>query len=484
MSAKKKKPNQLYNLEAEKAVLGSLLIDPDAWDGEQVQRLTPASFHDTRNMTLFMVIKAMHLDGKPIDEILLADKLNVSFGDKNLVYITTIKSETPSALNCEYYAEIVSRCAAGRRLDIALKNALVDLDASGQDIDADLLAEKYINDIQIAAPRQSIDVFSTWDNLAAHIGPIEWVWPGWLPRGFLVLLAGEQGQGKSILALRIASCFLRGDPWPDGTSINQADMGRVLWVECEEAQGLNIQRARAWNLKLEDILQPTPVDQPMRDIKLDNPRDWRNVQTMARRQDVKLIIIDSLSGANTKDENSNEALQLTKQLAALARDTKKPILLTHHLRKRGILDTDGAVSLDRIRGFSGITQPARVVWALDCPDPMDEETRRLSTIKNNLAKYADPLGFKIDSTGAVVFVPAPNAPKKTTKLEKAIAFLEQYLTSGPKDADACLKEMLEQGIGKSTVFSARQDLQIITTMQGKECYWALPKSNSFSGIVH
>ena len=85
---------------------------------------------------------------------------------------------------------------------------------------------------------------STWADLDKVLGPIEWAWPGWLPKGMLTILVGQSGMGKSILALRIAQCFLSGAAFPDDTRY-KGELGEVLWCEAEAAQALNLERAAA-----------------------------------------------------------------------------------------------------------------------------------------------------------------------------------------------------------------------------------------------
>ena len=53
----------------------------------------------------------------------------------------------------------------------------------------------------------------------------------------------------------------------------------------------------------------------------------------------------------------------------LARDTGKPVLCTHHLRKKGLQDGE-AVTLDRLRGSSATVQTARLVWAEEAAEAL------------------------------------------------------------------------------------------------------------------
>jgi putative DNA primase/helicase len=73
---------------------------------------------------------------------------------------------------------------------------------------------------------------STWAALEDGTEAVQWAWPGWLPSGFLTVLASEPGAGKSSLCLRLVACYTAGLPWPDGSPFT-AQPGRVLWCEGE-----------------------------------------------------------------------------------------------------------------------------------------------------------------------------------------------------------------------------------------------------------
>jgi len=313
---------------------------------------------------------------------------------------------------------------------------------------------------------------ASWADIAALLGPITWSWEPWLPDGMLTILASEPGTGKSALCLRIAETFLTGKAWPDGIPFD-GEAGQVLWVEAEAAQAINLDRAQKWGLPTDKIL--TPTDNPLEDVKLDNDKHKYRVEYLAKRDDVRLIVIDSLRGVLAGDENSSDTIDLVMWLAQLARDTSKPILLTHHLRKRGLFDGDEKPNLDRLRGSTAIVQGARVVWALDTPDPYNEAMRRVSVIKNNLAAFAEPLGMYINDTG-VHFGDAPEKPRTETQSDKAADIIMALLQKEPMLSVDILEELRQAGISEATAKRAKQKLGInaIRKEDGR-WYWSLPE---------
>ena len=471
---------RFYDIGAERAVLGSLLIDPAAIAAPVVQAMRAEDFYLAGHRQIFQAMLDLRAEGKPHnDPLLLAEKLGPGAlqSPDGSPYIWRLTNDTPSALHVEQYAHIIIAWAEKRLLRDAFTRAArtfgepVRMENVSQ-ASSDALYEGIVACLHEAAPQGRLGpAGSTWTDLGQAIGPVQWAWPGWLPMGLSAILVGAPGAGKSALALRVAACFLRGDPWPDGTAFTGAQ-GAMLWCEAEAAQAVNLERARAWGLPLERILNP--LGDPLADVCLDDPNHRQALQRMARRPDVRLIVVDSLSGTNQRDEKSNAILPLVQWLARLARDTGKPVLITHHPRKRSLLDPLHGLNLEQVRGSSTIVQPARVVWALDCPDPANQETRRLSMIKNNLARCAAPLGMRITEQG-VAFGQAPQPPIKEKKLDRAVEVLRASLEGGPMTYAALMEEMENQGISEPTARRAKDRLSVVSQKAADGPWrWGLP----------
>lgn len=322
-------------------------------------------------------------------------------------------------------------------------------------------------------PDRPLPGATTWADMAAMIAPIGWAWQRWLPLGFLTMCVADVGTGKSALALRLAGTFTLGWPWPDGTPF-EGERGAVLWCETEAAQALNLERARGWGLPLDQLL--TPLPDPLADVQLDNPEHRGLVEAIARRPDVRLIVVDSLRGAHRGDENDSAMFELVLWLASLARDTCKPILLAHHLRKRGLQDgRDAPVTLDRVRGSTSIVQPVRIAWALDVPDPLRPDRKRLSVIKSNFGRFPDPIGLEIGDSG-ISFGAAPEPPRQETQLDKACDLLRALLRQHPVPQADLQAEAEGAGISWGTMKRAKTRMGVVAKRDGREgrWYWALP----------
>lgn len=312
---------------------------------------------------------------------------------------------------------------------------------------------------------------SNWAEMNQQIGSLEWVWQDWMLESMLTMIAAASEMGKSIVALRIASCFLTGAPWPDDTPFT-GKLGSVLWLEAESAQAINLDRARKWGLPLDRII--TPFRDPLADIILADERHKIQIQARAMQPDVRFIVVDSLSGANDRaDENSAVMLNIVKWLSELAKNTGKPILLTHHLHKRGILDGD-CISLDRVRGSSAIVQTPRVVWALDRPDPATPNNTRMAVIKSNVGRKPKPLGMTIDEYGPHFTNEAPDTPRNETLQDKAADLLKSLLKRGPVAATKIQTEFDGAGISWDAAKRACPKMGIVVARRLGHWEWSLP----------
>ena len=325
-------------------------------------------------------------------------------------------------------------------------------------------------------PAAPFYAFPTWAELDRYLPSIEWEWAGWVPRGLLTLLVGAPGEGKSALALALVACVIKGTQWPDRTQIK--DPSLAVWCETESAQAVNLERARAWKLPLERILIPQTNDM-LSTVQLDTAEGWEALETACSRPGVRLVIVDSLSGAHRGDENSASMRDLLTNLASLAQSTGLAMLVVHHLRKKGLFD-GGKIDLDRVRGSSVIVQWARVVLAIDRPNAEYEPDRvRLSQLKNNLARFPQPLGFEISDAG-LDFGEAPQEPRTETQVDKACDLLRALLADGPMPANDIFEEGEGAGYSKITLRRGKKKLNIVTLRKSNRWIWSLPARKDIS----
>jgi len=468
---KRKSPAEMYDEGAEQSVLACILLESDRI--REVGSLEPEYFGLESHGAIFRAMRRLYGRGKSVDVTTLAAQLDAE-GELSAIggraYLTQLLESVPSASQIQEYAGIVCKQAVKRETVVA-GTKLSELGYDSANLTTSEIFDRAVAIVkEIPRFETTENLPATWAEIDNALAPISWAWEGWLPRGFLTIVVSEGGQGKSLLALRLAGCFLRDDALPDGKQFTGAN-GLVLWCETEAAQALNLQRACDWRLPLAKLL--TPFADPFADVRLDNS-EHRNVVTQhLHRPDVAFMVVDSLRGSHERDENASEMFSITKFLAELARDTDKPILLTHHLSKVNAINAGGEITLDRVRGSTAITQTARVVWAVDTPDPRAKNKKRLAVIKSNLARFPDPIGFEITDSG-MVFTAAPAAPRHETIGDRAVDLLHSLLADGPKPATVIKSEFEQAGISWQAANRAKDKLCIVSVKPGGVWHWSLP----------
>ena len=83
---------------------------------------------------------------------------------------------------------------------------------------------------------------------------IEWLWTGWIPKGYVTIFAGETGAGKSTVLADIAARVTTGAPWP-GEALKR-DVARVLWLGSEDGiEEMTVPRLMASGANLNNVIE-------------------------------------------------------------------------------------------------------------------------------------------------------------------------------------------------------------------------------------
>jgi len=210
-----------------------------------------------------------------------------------------------------------------------------------------------------AATRESVGdpnaapPFVSLSTVRSYYGAVRWAWPAWLPIGHVTLIAGPQGVGKSYLAAHlIAALTGHVESWPNGTSLADA-RGPVMLLDTEAMRGSYAERLAPYDVGDEDLVFPSPDGDPAYTPRL--PDDMAMIEQIAGQLKAQAVILDSLSGGHSLDENGAEMRAILRPLVALAGRRQIAVLVVHHANKRSQFET-ARLTLDRVRGSSTISQ--------------------------------------------------------------------------------------------------------------------------------
>jgi hypothetical protein len=82
--------------------------------------------------------------------------------------------------------------------------------------------------------------------------PIHWLWPGWIARGKLTVLAGAGGSGKTTLAISLIGILTSGGRWPDGERCHEP-ANVLIWSSEDDPADTLVPRLMAAGANLERV---------------------------------------------------------------------------------------------------------------------------------------------------------------------------------------------------------------------------------------
>lgn len=321
--------------------------------------------------------------------------------------------------------------------------------------------------------------FATLEELDDILGDIKWIWPSWLPRGFVTMLVGDPGVGKSMVALDFARIITCGKPshWPM-TDICPPK-SNVVWLDTEASQQLLNIRSKQLKMERQRVYIPVISGDILGQPNIGDEDHRETIINLVEAVKPSLIVLDSLGGSHQHGENKIEEMRPVMEFfALLARDYEAAVIVVHHLNK-GSPGINTELDLYRVRGSTVITALARTILAVE---RVKNDTVRLRMIKSNLTRMPEPIGVETvnsesgDITGMKYDVYKPPA-KKQTKKESCAAWITTTLQSSPDGIQ--LKDLVEIGEGygytRGNVYSAKDVLgdRVEITGNGREAIWHL-----------
>jgi replicative DNA helicase len=408
------------DVEAEKALLGSILLRPEAIH-EVVDILTPESFYARKHGDIYAGMFDIFKHGEPVDLVSLSSRLKElkqldAVG--GMSYLTSLVDVVPSSMNAKHYAEIVQRKYTMRQLIDAAHHISELGFAEGEDLD-ELLdsAEKRIYEITAAPGNQKFialsdvlgDAFERLDKLHKSEGMLRGVPTGFpeldnrlagLQKSDLIILAARPSMGKTSLALDIARhTAIRHNTSVGIFSLEMSTQQLVDRMLAAEAQ------VDAWRLRTgklttdEEFERLSDATNHLSQAKIYVDDQAGNnilkMRSVARRlkseKGLDLIIVDYLqlmvpAGKNRPDSLVQQVTEISRALKQLARELDVPVLALSQL-SRAIETRRGRPQLSDLRDSGSIEQDADVVMFIHNEDRYKEAAERGNIVELIIAKH-------------------------------------------------------------------------------------------------
>jgi replicative DNA helicase len=380
------------NVDAERAVLGSILLKPDVCD--DVALLVRAEdFSDESHQLLYRHLLDLHDSGKRIDATIVVERLKTQ-GDFERIggaaALADVVQAVPHAAHATHYAAIVRDKALLRSLIDAGTDILRDAyDASDEPRQLLARAEEKIFSIlerrssAEAKPIQSVleEVMVRMDARMKHehtIGGVETGFTdldqlcGGLHNSELVILAARPSMGKTAFAMNIAEHASINLKQPVlFVSLEMAALELADRLLCSAAQ-VNGHRLRNGTISQEDRRRLVQKSSEIGTAPLfidDTPsRTLTEIAAVARRlkrkQGLSMIVIDYLQliePDNPRDPRQEQVARIARRLKGMSRELDIPVLCLAQLNRQAEVSRDNRPRLNHLRESGAIEQDADVV---------------------------------------------------------------------------------------------------------------------------
>ena len=392
--------------DAEKSVIGSMLMDRDAITTAS-EILTGDDFYVKQNQILFETMVELHNEGKPVDLVTLQNRLKEKDIPPEITameFVRELLEATPTSANVKYYANIVAEKATLRKLIKATEGVENDCYNQKDSVDT-IMDEAEKNIFKVLQRRNAGDyvpistvVNNALDKIslaARNKGAVTGIPTGFIDLDFktaglqpsdLVLIAARPSMGKTAFVLNIAQhvAFKQGLP----TAIFSLEMSKEQLVNrlFSLQSGVDAQKLRTGNLDESDwemlIEGATDIGQSKLIIDDTPGISIGELRSKCRRYKLEhglsIIMIDYLqlmtgSGKNA-ESRQQEISEISRSLKGLARELQVPVIALSQLSRAVESRPDKRPMLSDLRESGAIEQDADVVMFIYRDDYYNHES--------------------------------------------------------------------------------------------------------------
>lgn len=416
-----------HDIEAEQAVIGSMLTDKDAVISA-IEVLKEESFYREDHKAIYTAILNLYNRAEPIDIITLKSEL-IAMGKfekvGGLEYLAELPEKVPTTANVEKYIKIVEEKSVLRSL-IKTANEIIELGYDPVEDVEDIMdnAEKKIFNIIQGRNQKGytpikdvlVDTFTQLEQLYNEKRHITGVPTGFadldyktagLHNSDLILIAARPAMGKSAFALNIASnAALKANTPVVIFSLEMSKEQMVNRILCSEAM-VDSNKVRTGKIEDDDWIKIAGALGPLSESQIfidDTPGiSVMEIRAKCRKlkleKNIGLVVIDYLQlvqGSNKRGgSREQEISEISRSLKILAKEIDVPVIALSQLSRAPEQRPDHRPMLSDLRESGAIEQDADIVMFLYRDDYYNPETELKNIAEVIIAKH------RAGSTGTV-----------------------------------------------------------------------------------
>jgi replicative DNA helicase len=406
------------NMEAEEAILGALLIDPDAII-RVATILRPEDFYREKNGWIYDVVLALHERREPIDLLTVCDELERREQLDEVggtAFITSLVNAVPTSIHAEHYARITERAATRRRLIEAAGQIAALAYQEADDVEEVVdraeqvlfgVSERRISRELVPIRQILSDYYDRIEYLTRHQGDVIGIPTGFsdidkllggFQRSDMIILAARPSVGKTSLALTI--CHNAAKKYRQRVALFSLEMANEQVVQrlISAETGIDSQRLRRGMIAEGEWGRFVKATSDLAETYLyidDTPGiSALELRTKARRLQaevgIDLVVVDYLQlmrGDFRSENRVQEISSISRALKSLARELNVPILALSQLSRGVESRTDKHPILSDLRESGALEQDADVVMFIYRDELYNENTERKNIADIIIAKH-------------------------------------------------------------------------------------------------
>ena len=402
--------------EAEQAVIGSMLIDPECIPAV-IEQLRPDDFYTEENRRIFETVYSMFNNAMRIDPVTVLDQLKSAglYDDAGgRAYLMQLMDVTPTAAGVREYAAIVRDKSMLRAIaDAGAEIQKLAFEGGGTAADLAELAEQKIygvrqgREIKGLSPIKAVimDLYAQLDERSRSDSDIPGITTGFpdldhaltgLNKSDLILVAARPGRGKTAFALNLALNAAKA--CKKDVVVFQLEMSKDQLASrflASEAL-IESQKLKTGNLAEDDwikIARATNVLAKTRIYVDDNPAiTVAEIKAKCRRlgDGLGLVVIDYLqlmqSGGRRNDNRTQEVAEISRGLKIMAKELNVPVVCLSQLSRAAEQRADKKPMLSDLRESGAIEQDADIVMFIYRDDYYNEDSEQKNVAEIIIAK--------------------------------------------------------------------------------------------------
>jgi len=393
------------NLQAEAALIGSLLRQPDAV-ADVLQLIKRDHFYSPQNQIIYQAIVNLYDAHRPVDLVTLPEELtkeNIGDPPSVLQKLMALMEDVPSAASAMYYAKIVHDKAVARQLIASCNEIIKEAHQPADDVrmvveraerrlfdisqdrlshDAAPMAEvihdtfRIIDELQTGILRGHSTGYADLDDRIGGLRPSE-----------LIIVAARPSMGKTTFALNVAQhvCINQGK---GGVmfSLEMAKEQIVLNMLCcaAKVESHKIRRGHVTSGEIAKLSQAAGLLEKSNFFIDDTPglsiMELRaKCRRLKARHDVQLVMVDYIQlmegGDRQRENRQQEISEISRGLKTIARELDVPVLAISQLSRAPEARDEHKPRMSDLRESGSIEQDADLIMLLFREDYYHEDKR-------------------------------------------------------------------------------------------------------------